>query len=62
MIVISFHEQKHLLDEFTEYLGGVMTMQNKTSNWVYVVALSHGYYEGCELSWIDIVKKHNKYL
>lgn len=57
----SNHEQKHLLDEFTEYLGGVMTMQNKTSNWVYVVALSHGYYEGCELSWIDIVKKHNKY-
>ena len=57
----SNYEQKHLLDEFTEYLGGVMTMQNKTSNWVYVVALSHGYYEGCELSWIDIVKKHNKY-
>ena len=57
----SNYEQKHLLDEFTEYLGGIMTMQNKTSNWVYVVALSHGYYEGCELSWIDIVKKHNKY-
>ena len=57
----SNHEQKHLLDEFTEYLGGVMTMQNKTSNWVYVVALSHGHYEGCELSWIDIVKKHSKY-
>ena len=57
----SNHKQKHLLDEFTEYLGDVMTMQNKTSNWVYVVALSHGYYEGCELSWIDIVKKHNKY-
>lgn len=57
----SNHEQKHLLDEFTEYLGGVMTMQNKASNWVYVVALSDGHYEGCELSWIDIVKKHNKY-
>ena len=57
----SNHEQKHLLDEFTEYLGGVMTMQNKTSNWVYVVALSHGHYEGCELSWIEIVKKYDKY-
>ena len=57
----SNHEQKHLLDEFTEYLGGVMTLQNKTSNWVYVVALSDGHYEGCELSWIDIVKNHNKY-
>lgn len=57
----SNNEQKHLLDEFTEYLGGVMTLQNKTSNWVYVVALSNGHYEGCELSWIDIVTKRNKY-
>lgn len=57
----SNHEQKHLLDEFTEYLRSIMTMQNKSSNWVYVVALSNGHYEGCELSWIEIVKRHNKY-
>lgn len=57
----SNHEQKHLLDEFTEYLRSIMTMQNKSSNWVYVVALSNGHYEGCELSWIEIVKKYNKY-
>ena len=57
----SNHEQKHLLDEFTEYLGGVMTLQNKTSNWVYVVALSDGHYKECKLSWVDIVKKYNKY-
>ena len=57
----STHAQKHMIDEFTGYLGGIMTMQNKTSNWVYVVALSNGHHDGCELSWIDIVKKHNKY-
>ena len=57
----SNHEQKHLLDEFIEYLGGVMTMQNKSSNWVYVVSLSKGHPEGCELSWIDFVKERNRY-
>lgn len=57
----SSNEQKHLLDEFIEYLGGVMTMQNESSNWVYVVSLGHGHYKDCVLTWIDIVKKYNKY-
>ena len=57
----SNHDQKHLLDEFCEYLRGLMTMQKKDSNYVYVVALGWSKPDGCELTWIDIVKKHNKY-
>lgn len=57
----SNHEQKHLLDEFCEYLRGLMTMQKKDSNYVYVVALGWSKPDGCELTWIDIVKNHNKY-
>lgn len=57
----SNNEQKHLLDEFCEYLRSLMTMQKKDSNYVYVVALSWDKPKGCELTWVDIVKKHNKY-
>ena len=38
----SNNEQKYLLEELKEYLGGIMTMQTKDSNWVYVVVLSGG--------------------
>lgn len=57
----SNHEQKHLLEELTKYLGGIMTMQTKDSNWVYVVVLSSGKPDNCALTWIEIVKNHNKY-
>ena len=57
----SNNEQKHLLDEFCEYLRGLMTMQKKDSNYVYVVSLGWSKPDGCELTWIDIVKNHNKY-
>lgn len=57
----SNHEQKHLLREFCEYLRGLMTMQKLDSNMVYVVALSGAQPDRCNISWIDIVKKHNKY-
>ncbi|WP_394871250.1 hypothetical protein [Clostridium butyricum] len=60
-ILDSNHQQKHLLQELKEYLGGIITMQHKESNWVYVVALSEGHADDCSLTWIDIVKKHNKY-
>ncbi len=49
------NEQKHLLEEFSVYLGGIMSMQNKSSNYVYVVALSSQNIPGQEFSWIDIV-------
>lgn len=60
-IADSNNQQKHLLRELKEYLGGIMTMQQKESNWVYVVALSEGHAEGCSLTWMEIVKNHNKY-
>ena len=57
----SNHEQKHLLREFCEYLRGLMTMQKLDSNMVYVVALGTQCPDRCSISWIDIVKNHNKY-
>lgn len=57
----SNHEQKHLLAEFCEYLKGIMTMQKKDSNMVYVVALSGNHPDRCPITWIDIVKMHDKY-
>lgn len=57
----SNNEQKHLLEELKEYLGGIMTMQTKDSSWVYVVVLGSRKPENCDLTWIEIVKKHNKY-
>lgn len=55
----SNNEQKYLLQELKEYLGGIMTTQTKDSNWVYVVALGRGKTEDCNITWIDIV--NNKY-
>jgi hypothetical protein len=57
----SNHEQKHLLAELCEYLGGIMTMQKKDSNLVYVVALSSANPDRCPITWIDIVQKNDKY-
>ena len=53
--------QKNLLKELMEYLGGIMTMQAKESNWVYVVSVGTGHPDNCELTWIDFVEKHGKY-
>lgn len=57
----SNHAEKRLLDELVDYLGVVGTMQNKESNWVYVVSLGAGYPEKCSLSWRDIVNKRGMY-
>lgn len=56
----SFAERR-ILKELTNYLGRIMTMQEKTSNWVYVVSLSYAKAEGSELSYVDIVEKKGKY-
>lgn len=58
---VSNNEQKHLLDEFCEYLKGLITMQKLDSNMVYVVALGTKTPDRCSLTWIDIVQKYNKY-
>lgn len=53
--------QKNLLKELLRYLGGIMTMQAKESNWVYVVSLSTAKPENCDLTWIELVEKKMKY-
>ena len=57
----SRNAEKLLLEQLKEYLGGIMTMQAKDSNWVYVVSLGTGKPDGCDLTWIDIVATHNEY-
>ena len=53
--------EKHLLDEFSIYLGGIMTMQDKTSNYVYVVSLKGDIIPGTACSYIDLVKNTGHY-
>lgn len=53
--------QKNLLKELMRYLGGIMTMQAKESNWVYVVSLSTAKPENCDLTWIELVEKKMRY-
>lgn len=60
-LINSSNLQKNLLKELIEYLGGVMTIQEKESNWVYVVSIGMGYPNNCKLTWIDFVEKHRKY-
>ena len=55
------HAEKRLVDELLTYLGGIMTMQQISSNKVYVVALAQGVPEGWGISWIDIVKRKHRY-
>jgi len=57
----SSNAQKNLLGELMEYLKGVMTMQMKDSNWVYVVSVGTGHPENCELTWIDFVESYGRY-
>lgn len=57
----SSRSQKDLLKELMRYLGDIMTMQAKESNWVYVVSLSTAKPENCDLTWIELVEKKMKY-
>lgn len=57
----SNNAQKRMLDDFCQYMKGLMSMQNTNSNWVYVVSLSWGCPDGCDISFVDIVKKYRKY-
>lgn len=58
---VASNSDKKLLRELQLYLRGLVTMQNQTSNEVYVVSLGSENPDGCSLSWIDIVNKKNKY-
>jgi hypothetical protein len=54
-------KQRHWLEELIQYLGGVSTMQEVDSNWVYIVSLAAGKPQGSKISWIDIVEKKHRY-
>ncbi|MEG1821191.1 MAG: hypothetical protein RR201_03020 [Malacoplasma sp.] len=58
---VSCIKQRHLLNELMQYLEGIMTMQVKTSNWVYIVALKPSKPDDCNLTWIEIVERRMKY-
>ncbi|MCR5323020.1 MAG: hypothetical protein K6E85_07105 [Lachnospiraceae bacterium] len=60
-IPVSNNAQKRLLAELMEYFGGIMTTQQKSSNWVYVVSLSNDRAGDSNLTYIDIVEKKGKY-
>jgi hypothetical protein len=55
------HAQKRLLEELRNYLEGLMTMQNQTSNEVFLVVQSHNRPNWSKLSWLDFLKKHSVY-
>lgn len=55
------YAEKRLLRELISYLGGIITMQNIDSNWIYVVSLGSGTPKGWNISWIDIVNKRLRY-
>ena len=57
----SNHAGKRLLQELVQYLDGIMTSQNQTSNQVYVVALAGGNPDWSVLSWQDIVAQRHRY-
>ncbi len=58
----SKHSEKWLLRQLIGYLEKVTTMQNQTSNLVYVVSASHDvFFEDIGLSFIDVIEKRQKY-
>ena len=52
---------KVLLDDFISYLGGIVGMETKFANRVYVVSLGAGNPDGWKLSWVDIVEQRGFY-
>ena len=56
------HSEKRLLRQLIGYLEKVTTMQNQTSNLVYVVSASdHVFFKDIGLSFIDVIEKCQKY-
>jgi hypothetical protein len=53
--------ENRLLKELNIYLNKISTMQQKDSNWVYIVSLGAGGPDKWNLTWQDIVNKHEKY-
>jgi hypothetical protein len=53
------HKNKHLLDEFDEYLTEILGMENIRSNMVYVVSLGDGGVWGVDFK--EVVTRHHRY-
>lgn len=53
------HAEKRLLSELQNYVSTIVNMQNKESNWVYVVALGRWPWGGT--TFVDIVEKEHRY-
>lgn len=58
---IGRNTENRLLKELNTYLDKISTMQKVDSNWVYIVSLGNDKPNGWDISWQDIVNKHNKY-
>jgi hypothetical protein len=59
--LLGTHAEKRLLLELIEYLDGATSMQNQTSNLVYVVSLSEKTFGCGSLTFVDVVEKYQKY-
>lgn len=55
------NKEKYLLRELKEYLPKVVLMENKESNWVYVVSLANNTPSWSKISWKDVVYKKKRY-
>jgi hypothetical protein len=55
------HAEKHLLNQFVQYVTAATTMQNQYSNLVYVVSLSREDFGCGNTTFIDVVEEHHKY-
>jgi hypothetical protein len=55
------HAEKRLVTDLRRYLRGVMTMQDLTSNWTYVVALSGATPPAWAISSRDVVRRKGIY-
>lgn len=56
------HSEKRLLSQLIGYLKKVTTMQNQTSNRVYVVAINDKvFFKDAGISFVNVIEKHQKY-
>ena len=56
------HSEKRLLRQLIAYLEKVTSMQNQTSNLVYVVSVSRDiFFDYVDLSFVDVIEKHQRY-
>ncbi len=57
----AFRPERRVLGDFINYLGGLLTMQDRQSNMVYVVSLNRNNFGGGKLSFVDVVRKRSQY-